>query len=359
MKITIVGGGNVGTQLAVHCSAVGHQVTIFSSKPELFSKNLSIVDESGNISMSGTICEATNVPYDAFVEAELILVTVPPYLMDDISLLVEQYAPWGVLIGLIPGTGGAECIFRRNLHRGAILFGIQRVPSVARLLSYGKQVSCLGYRNELHVAAIPSHATIHCCDLVSGLLMMNCVPLPNYLNVTLTPSNAILHTTRLKTIFLDYREGRRYKTLPLFYEEWNEESSRLLLGCDDEIQRLCEHITDFDLSYVKSLRLHYESENAEELSLKLQSINSLKGLKTPSIIKDGYYVPDFSSRYFIADFPFGLGIIQQIGEFFNCSMDNIMNTLQWYYSVVDVSKKFLYSDYKITDNKDFIDFYVQ
>ena len=323
----------------------------------MFSRTLSIIDESGNISMSGTISAATNVLYDAFANADLILVTIPPYLMETISQLVEQHAPWGVLIGLIPGTGGAECIFKGNLDKEAILFGIQRVPSVARLISYGKEVSCLGYRKELHVAAIPSHETTLCCNLVSDLLMMDCCPLPNYLNVTLTPSNSILHTTRLKTIFLDYREGQRYKTLPLFYEEWNDESSRLLLDCDDELQHMCESIPDFDLSHVKSLRLHYESVNAEELSLKLQSINSLKGLKTPSIEKDGYYIPDFSSRYFLADFPFGLGIIQQIGEFFNCPIDNIKNTLQWYYSVVDVSNRFLYSDYQITNHKEFNEFY--
>ena len=36
MKITIVGGGNIGTQFAVHCAHKGHEVTLFSSKPERF-----------------------------------------------------------------------------------------------------------------------------------------------------------------------------------------------------------------------------------------------------------------------------------------------------------------------------------
>jgi len=173
MNITIVGGGNVGTQFAVHCSASGHKVTVYTSKPELFSLELSIVDETGNVSLSGEIYSATNSPQAAFSEAELILITVPPYMMEDVSRIVEQNAPWGVLIGLIPGTGGAECMFGNTLRKGAVLFGIQRVPSVARLVSYGKEVSCLGYRKELHIAAIPAQATSYCCDLVSKLFDIN------------------------------------------------------------------------------------------------------------------------------------------------------------------------------------------
>ena len=38
MNVTIVGGGNVGTQFAVHCSSTGNEVTIYTSKPEKFKK---------------------------------------------------------------------------------------------------------------------------------------------------------------------------------------------------------------------------------------------------------------------------------------------------------------------------------
>ena len=35
MRITIVGGGNIGTQFAVHCAEKGHEVIIYTSTPEL------------------------------------------------------------------------------------------------------------------------------------------------------------------------------------------------------------------------------------------------------------------------------------------------------------------------------------
>lgn len=49
MRITIVGGGNIGTQFAVHCAREGHSVTMFTSRLERFSKTLSCVDAEGKV----------------------------------------------------------------------------------------------------------------------------------------------------------------------------------------------------------------------------------------------------------------------------------------------------------------------
>lgn len=84
----------------------------------------------------------------------------------------------------------------------------------------------------------------------------DCEPLPDYLNLTLTPSNPILHTTRLMTLFKDYVPGKIvYSSVPLFYEEWSDETTELLFKCDAEVQGLCHELKVFDLSEVKSLRL--------------------------------------------------------------------------------------------------------
>ncbi len=91
--------------------------------------------------------------------------------------------------------------FKDAISKGAIVFGLQRVPSVARLEKYGECVCATGYRKELYVAALPSKYTKEVCSLLSDGLQMQCEPLPNYLNLTLTPSNPILYTTRLKKQF--------------------------------------------------------------------------------------------------------------------------------------------------------------
>lgn len=159
-------------------------------------------------------------------------------------------------------------------------------------------------------------------------------------------------------MFKDYEIGKYYNKVPLFYEEWNDESSSLLFKCDEEVQSLCKALIDFNLTYVKSLKLHYESETIEELTKKIRSIKGFKGLETPCIKSEYGYVPDFTSRYFIADFPFGLSIIKQIMDFVGIEAPNCKETLTWYYGLsnTDVTE-FRYADYDINNFDDFVEFY--
>lgn len=359
MNITIVGAGNVGTQLAVHCAEKGNRVTFYTSKPDMIEKHLCIVDESGNVIRTGEIEGATSEAAEAFLEAEVIFITMPAYCMNDIAYKILPFVRVGMKIGLIPGTGGGECTFRKHMEQGAIIFGLQRVPSVARLVEYGKKVCATGYRKELHVGTLPGRYAKECSNMIAELLDMPCVVLPNYLNLTLTPSNPILHTTRLKVLFQDYNKGVGYDRIPLFYEEWDNESSELLLKCDNEVQKICAELREFDLREVKSLRIHYESETAEQLTNKIKSIKGFKGLKTPMIQSGDKFFPDLESRYFIADFPYGLAILVQIAEFIGVEVKNMKETLEWYYALKNDRNSYKFVDYGISDIVTFKQFYLQ
>ena len=59
MKITIVGGGNIGTQFAVHCAAKGLDVTVYTSDPSVFETHLNIVDETDRTTCEGNILLAS------------------------------------------------------------------------------------------------------------------------------------------------------------------------------------------------------------------------------------------------------------------------------------------------------------
>lgn len=357
MNITIVGCGNIGTQFAVHCAAKGHIVTIYCSKPNIVSKTLEIVDSNGEHFLSGDIFAATNNEDEAFKNADLIFVTVPAFAMCDYAKKIIPHLKRGAMICLTPGTGGAEFAFKSALEKDCIIFGLQRVPSVARLVEYGKTVCASGYRDELFSASIPSKYSAQTAKIISNIFDMPCTPMQNYLNVTLTPSNPILHTTRLRTIFKNYTEGYVYDKVPLFYEEWNDESSRLLFECDSEVQNICRALSVFDLSFVKSLKLHYESETPKQLTQKITSIKSFKGLKSPVVEVENGYIPNFSSRYFTADFPFGLSILVQLSNLLGLDCPYMKDTLEWYYSVVEKTKEFSFTDYDIKNSSDLIDFY--
>lgn len=359
MKITIVGGGNIGTQFAVHCAAANHAVTVFSSKPERFSKTLTCVDADGAVTCSGDICRATADPAVAFSDAEVIFVTVPADCMAQYAALITPYIRPGTKIGLIPGTGGGECAFRHCLEKGAVIFGLQRVPAVARLIEYGTKVCSTGYRSQLHAAALPRYATEDCCQLLEHIFHIPCTRLPDYLNLTLTPSNPILHTTRLRTLYADYAPGVVYESIPLFYQHWTDESSRLLIACDEEVQQLCRALLIFDLSGVISLKEHYESDTPEKMTQKISHIPAFQGLTSPQIAVDGGFIPDFSSRYFTADFSYGLAILVQLADMVDVATPNMKETLQWYQSLADQPDMFLFSRWGLDNYAEFIHFYKQ
>ena len=358
MKITVVGGGNIGTQFMVHCAAKGHAVTAYTSHPEIFGTHLNIVNDKSETTLEGDIVSATYDPEAAFADADFIMVTLPSTMMRAIAEIIYKYGRSDAVIGVVPGNGGSECAFAECIRRGNTFFGIERVPAIARVVEKGKTVRSVGYRDELHIASLPANRAADCCALIEGIYDIPCKPIPNFLNLTMTPSNPILHTTRLRTIFKDYRPGVVYEKLPLFYEEWDDESSELLFRCDEEVQTICRALPEFHLEYVKSLRIHYESPTVKAMTNKISSIPAFKGLTTPSVAVEGGLIPDLRSRYFTADFSYGLTIIKQIAELTGVATPNIDETMKWYDGIAIERDGFNYGDYGIVTRRDFDNFYL-
>lgn len=351
MNICVIGGGNIGTQFACKCASKGHHTNLYCSEPQLFDGTLEIVDEFENITI-GKLNKVTSDLEDAMSGCDFVFVSYPAFLL---KVLADQMLPFinkGITICVLPGTGGAEFAFRECIESGASLVGIQRVPSVARIEIKGKRVRCEGIRPELFLGAIPNSAGAYSAQLLSELWDIPCNVLPNYLSVTLTPSNPILHTTRLATLFSDYENGKIYVKNPLFYGEWTDESSELLLKCDEELQKLLLKLDELDLSKVISLKRHYESQNVKEMTAKIRSIKSLHELKSPMKKLPNGWIPDFDSRYFTADFPYGLAIIEELADIIGFFAPNIHKTMDWYRKVTGNNNRLELSQYGISSKKD-------
>lgn len=359
MRVTVVGGGNIGTQVAVHC-AKKHQVTIYGSRPEKIARTLYIVNERKEVIHEGIIEKATQIPEEAFKNCDIIFITMPSFMMEELAKLILPFCYPGLRICIVPGNGGAECAFKQCIAMGAVIIGLERVPSVARLVEYGKSVCATGYRDELKISALPKKNISDSAKLIGEIFEMKCTGIDEYLSITMTPSNPILHTTRLYRLFKDYDDEKVYRQLPLFYEEWDDETSKILLLCDDELQQVCRRLEKrmkIDLKSVKSLKIHYESDTLEKLTQKIISIPAFKGLETPKIkAKDGF-LPDFGSRYFTADFSYGLAILIEIGNLVGYPVPNMKKIMKWYKRVSKNDKQFRYKDYGIDSFDEFIKFY--
>lgn len=349
--IAVIGGGNIGTQFACICASKGYKVNVYSSKPELYDGVLEAVDEFDRVTV-GRINKVSSDIGAVIGNCRIIMVTYPAFGLKDIADRLLPYANKDMSICVIPGTGGAEFAFRECMKAGAALFGIQRVPSVARLEKYGKRVRCEGLRSELFLAAIPKSRTKELAEFMSGIWDIPCTALPNYLSVTLTPSNPILHTARLRTLFADYTDGKVYDRNPLFYGEWSDASSELLIACDEELQNMLKLMDKLDLSNVRSLKLHYESDTAEAMTKKLRSIKSLRGLPSPMKRVSGGWIPDLGSRYFTADFPYGLAIIEELAGVLGYDAPNIRDTMEWYRRVMGDTTGFDIGKYGIHSLED-------
>ena len=358
MNIAVLGGGNVGTQFACVCASKGHDVNIFTSQPGLWRKDLEAHNDDGSITR-GTVSIVSDDIAEVLHNRELIFITLPAFMFPKTSSMIAPLIHSGTVLCVIPGTGGAEFSFKDCIMNRAILSGLQRVPSVARLIERGKSVRAEGYRDRLKLAAIPHSEAPRIAGILSEIFAMPCDVLPNYLNVTLTPSNPILHTTRLRTLFADWHEGMTYPDNPRFYGSWSDESSRLLFKCDDELQGLCRVIDGLDLSEVKSLKLHYGSSTPEALTRKIRSIRSLNALLSPMKEQGGGWIPDFGSRYFTADFPCGLAIIEDIAELFGYDAPNIRSTMKWYRDITGDASHFRLKDFGVNSPEDFYAIYQQ
>ena len=355
MKISVLGGGNMGSILSVKFSQK-YDVTLFLNNPyerlEEYHKDMLVYNEDGNFFVKGKINRITEDLSEAISDADWIFVTFPSFLFESFAKRIIPLLHRGQHLVGIPGSGGFELYFREALNKGVTITGLQRVHSVARIITKGEEVRESGVRKAIRCASIPASFNNTASKFLSDFYSLQVEKLDNYLNVTLLNSNPILHTSRLYTIYKDFLRKKEYDSLPLFYEEWSLESSKLLEKMDEELFSVFGVLGDNGLpvNQVTTILKHYESTNASEMTKKINSINSLKGLTTPSKINEnGKYIPDLSSRYFTADFPYGLDILLSFSRLLCVDAPNMEKVSNWYHQITNTERTFDLRDFGLND----------
>ena len=331
MKICVIGGGNIGTAIAADL-ARKNQVTMLTGHPTNWKKELFSHDTDTGEGFQAILNDITDSAEKAVKDAQVVFLTVPSFLMEQEIRRCEPYLAPGKIFCVMPGTGGAEFLCRGLLEKGGILAGFDRVTHVSRLETYGKCVN-VAKKKKVRIAALPKTEVVSVAALMSELFEMECTPLENYLTVTFTPSNPLLHTARVFDLFGDYKEGMTWPRNILFYGEWTNFASEVMLECDAELQALCRRIEaaqNINLQGVIPLKEHYGVETISELTDKMQSIKSLQNITSPMSLRGENYIPDFNSRYFLEDFPYGLCILRGFIEVAGLSAPYMDKILKWY-----------------------------
>lgn len=310
LKITICGGGNLGTVCAAFlASQPDNAVSLLTRHPERWSSQPEAVDPDGR-RFTGVLSLITSDPSVVIPQADIVLLCLPGFSIEPLLLDIRPWLSPSTAVGAIVANTGFFFSAHRLLPASQPLFGFQRVPFISRITAYGSQAQLLGYKPQLHVAIEHPADPKPLRSTLEQLFYTPVALLNNYYEASLSNSNPILHTGRLFTMW----RGVENATFPapiLFYDGWTLEASEMILHMDAEFMQLTARLGISEAS-IPSLLTYYESTDAVSLTHKIRSIEAFHGILAPMVESaDGWRI-DFSSRYFTEDFPYGLRFIHDL-----------------------------------------------
>ena len=326
MKICICGGGNLGHVCAGFLANRGHQVSILTTKPERWNSGLEIVAPDGIF--IGKISQISSKPEEVIPQAEMVLVCLPGFAIHEELEKIKPHLSKGVIMGTVVSSTGFFFEAFKVIPSYIQLFGFQRVPFISRIIEYGKKAELKGYKETLHVAIENTLEKEPIKKELEKLFEKPVSIADSYYEVSLSNSNPLLHPARLYTMWKDWQPGIVYSRNPQFYSEWTIEASTLLLKMDEEFQRLLKAL-GLKPGCIPTILDYYKSTDAISLTQKLHDIKAFQGILSPMKEVEGGWVPDFSSRYFTEDFPYGMRFIVETANEENVNIPTIEKVYQW------------------------------
>lgn len=325
-RLCICGGGSLGHVCAgVLSSQEDVQVNIFTQHPERWSNQIQVKDENGRI-FKGLLNVISSNPEEAVKDCDIVLLCLPGYAIETTLKSIKPYVP-NCVVGSIVCSTGFFFAAHKILGEQQKLFGFQRVPYIARTEKYGQSANLLGYKPQLAIATENIERVEDFRMLVERLWSTPTKLLSSYYEVSLTNSNPILHTGRLYSMWKDWN-GEVFDHNILFYKEWTNEASQTLIDMDAEFMQLLE-VLPVSKGAIPPLLEYYESTDAESLTRKISSIKAFQNITSPMKSVENGWIPDFESRYFTEDFPYGLKIIVDLAKEKNINCPHINKVFEW------------------------------
>ena len=326
MKICICGGGNLGHVCAGFLANRGYQVSILTTRPDCWNFELEIVAPDGIF--TGKLFQISAKPEEVIPQAEIVLVCLPGYAIHDELVKIKPYLSKETLVGSVVSSTGFFFEAFKVLPSDIPLFGFQRVPFISRIIDYGKKAELKGYKETLHVAIENTSDKEPIRAELEELFEKPVSIADSYYEVSLSNSNPLLHPARLYTMWKDWQPGILYPRNPQFYTEWTIEASNLLIQMDDEFQQLLKAL-GLKPGCIPTILDYYESTDTISLTQKLHDIKAFQGIPSPMKEIEGGWIPDFSSRYFTEDFPYGMRFIVETAHEQNVAIPTIEKIYQW------------------------------
>lgn len=335
MTITLCGGGSLG-HVCIGMLSQHNDITVnlLTGHPEAWNHNITVTDKSGKI-FRGHLDTISSKAKDVIPMADIIILCVPGYLIEENLKKIKPHLKAGTAVGSIVSSTGFFFFAHDILGgtSGITLFGFQRVPFIARIAEYGKSGNLLGYKDSIAIAIEGQEGIAdNLRNTMESLFDTPTHLLSSFYEAALTNSNPILHTSRLYSMWHEW-DGTTFPKCTLFYKEWTTEAAQLLIDMDNEFMNILDTLP-MNKNAIPTILDYYESSDAESLATKLRSIEAFKTIASPMKEVKGGWVPDFSSRYFTEDFPFGLRFIVDLAHKNNVPTPLLDKVYEWGCSVV-------------------------
>lgn len=325
--ICICGGGSLGHTISANISQNGDfQVNLLTGHPLAWSNQIDITDCNGEI-IKGHIKKISSNPQEVIPDADIVLLCIPGYLIPQTLTTIAPYIKKDTEIGSVVCSNGFFWMANHILGQEKHFFGFQRVPFISRVKEYGKSAELKGYKSILKIGGNKNSDLDRLSTFFTQSLKTKTISLNHYLEATLTNSNPLLHPARIYSMFSQLSTDVYDKEF-LFYEEWDNYSSEVLLQSDQEFQQIISCLS-IHQKEIPSLLTYYESTDASSLTKKIRSIQAFKGIKMAMKPYQEKYKVDYTNRYFTEDIPYGLLIIKSFGLLLSIDTPQIDQIILW------------------------------
>ena len=329
-NICICGGGSLGHVVAGWLGHKGLRVSILTRSPQRWSTHLTVNTCDGR-RLEAEVYRVSDNAAEVVPDADVVLFCLPGFANESELARVRPWLRRDTYVGTVFASSGFFFKALDILPPTQPLFGFQRVPFISRVESYGHSANLLGYRDCYHMAV--EHVLVGDKEAFASW-WHTCLERPvhlltNYLEASLTNSNPILHPARLYSAFGDWTPAQgAFDHNILFYEEWTDKASEYLIQMDRELFRLLD-VLPVRKGYLTPILEYYESHDAHSLTMKISSIRGFKGITIPMLENEDGWLPDYSSRCFTEDFPFGLHSIRSLAHEHRVSTPLIDEIYSW------------------------------
>eukprot|EP01104_Vermistella_antarctica_P010690 TRINITY_DN2867_c0_g1_i3.p1 TRINITY_DN2867_c0_g1~~TRINITY_DN2867_c0_g1_i3.p1 ORF type:complete len:460 (-),score=88.88 TRINITY_DN2867_c0_g1_i3:190-1569(-) len=363
LVITLCGGGNAVHVLAADLgSDDNNEVRVFAPYSTEAQRFNDAINDQGYIEKQfrGTLVQGKPTRISAQAEdvvpgSDVIILPIPSFAHASTLKAIKPFLKVGAIVAAMPGQGNfgmrAHEILQQEIQeKGIVVVGFNQLPFQCRIISYGRTVEMVGFKEQVKLASIPASKSEEMATLFSDLLgYIKVAPLGHYMNVSLTPANQVIHPCIMYGLFHDTADEDTFDSPPLFYQKCDSFTAERLTQVSDEVQLIAnaaQEASGTDMTAVPTLdnmmREMYGVELEDDSSM--QSIFATNagyaGLEAPMVevkADDGSvkYRPNYHYRYLTEDIPFGMCVLKGVASLLGVRTPILDDTILWCQSKVD------------------------